>query len=460
MNGDTRALCMKPRRNGCANTSRGAGNQCNMTCKTHILTRYGDFALPFDQHRGLGYKGTILKDIDRYMQHDYAPALPELDPVSRAQSERCSAYIRDRIADAGGSISFAEFMHYALYAPNLGYYVAGAIKFGEAGDFVTAPEVSPVFGRVIARQAAHTLGQINGAKILEFGAGSGRLAVDLMAELIGLDALPQCYSIVEVSPDLRERQQALIAKELPAHASRFEWLDRMPGAHSGVIIANEVLDALPVERFVRRKSGVCQLRVTDEAGEFVFVEEPAPQILAAAVRDIEKEVGAEFPPNYVSEVSLSAPAWVSDMADTLEHGLALLFDYGVSRREYYAPDRDEGWLRCHFRHRAHSDALILAGVQDLTAWVDFSAVAAAASNRGLVVEGYVSQAQFLLGGGLHDEMQQFANLSPGSQLELSNQIKMLTLPGEMGENVKCMGLSRGDVPRIDTFSKADRTHTL
>jgi SAM-dependent MidA family methyltransferase len=265
---------------------------------------------------------------------------------------------------------------------------------------------------------------------------------------------------VEVSPDLRERQQALIELELPHLASRFEWLDRMPDAHRGVIVANELLDALPVERFMIREDGVHQLRVADEAGEFVFVEEAAPEVLDSAVRAIEEELGAGLPANYVSEVSLSAPGWTSDMADTLEQGVALLFDYGVSRREYYAPDRGEGWLRCHFRHRAHSDPLILVGVQDLTAWVDFSAIAAAAGERGLEIQGWVSQAQFLLAGGLHDEMQQFANLSHGSQLDLSNQIKMLTLPGEMGENVKCIGLSRGDMPRMDAFGGADRTHTL
>ena len=460
MDGNAGALRLQLLRNDGADAPRGTGNQGDAAVEIHILAHDGGFYLLFDQHRGLGYKEAILEDIDHHMQHDYAFALPDLDPVSKAQSERCAAYIRERISDAGGSISFAEFMHYALYAPALGYYVGGAAKFGEAGDFVTAPEVSPVFGRVIARQCAPVLGHIRSASILEFGAGSGRLGVDLMAALADLDSLPARYSIVEVSPDLRERQQALIERELPAYASRFEWLDRMPGSHTGAIVANELLDALPVERFICREQGVRQLRVADEAGEFVFVEEAAPEVLVAAVGAIEEELGAEFPPNYISEVSLSAPAWISDMADTLEHGVALLFDYGVSRREYYAPDRQEGWLRCHFRHRAHSDPLILVGVQDLTAWVDFSSVAAAASNRGLAVQGYASQAQFLLAGGLHEEMQQFANLSPGSQLDLSNRIKILTLPGEMGENVKCIGLSRGDVPQIDAFSAADRTHAL
>jgi SAM-dependent MidA family methyltransferase len=394
------------------------------------------------------------------MQHDYAFSLPQPDAVSAAHSERCADYIRSRIHDAGGSISFAEFMHYALYAPRLGYYSAGTRKFGDDGDFVTAPEISPLFGRVIARQCAGVLRNVPGGAILEFGAGSGRLALEVLRTLDELDALPAEYSIMEVSADLRERQQRLLRRELPGIADRISWLDRMPETQRGVVIANEVLDALPVERFMRRSGGVCQLRVGDEGGEFVFVDEPAPDILAAAVESIEKDIGERLPDNYVSEVSLAAPAWLRDVAQTLEHGMILLFDYGVSRREYYAPDRNEGWLRCHFRHRAHSDPLILTGIQDLTAWVDFSAIAEVAERGGLEILGYVSQSQFLLAGDIEAELQDFADMPIESQLQTAAQIKMLTLPGEMGENVKCLGLARGDIPRPAAFDSADRTHTL
>ena len=394
------------------------------------------------------------------MQHDYAFSLPQPDAVSAAHSERCADYIRSRIHDAGGSISFAEFMHYALYAPRLGYYSAGTRKFGDDGDFVTAPEISPLFGRVIARQCAGVLRNVPGGAILEFGAGSGRLALEVLRTLDELDALPAEYSIMEVSADLRERQQRLLRRELPGIADRISWLDRMPETQRGVVIANEVLDALPVERFMRRSGGVCQLRVGDEGGEFVFVDEPAPDILAAAVESIEKDIGERLPDNYVSEVSLAAPAWLRDVAQTLEHGMILLFDYGVSRREYYAPDRNEGWLRCHFRHRAHSDPLILTGIQDLTAWVDFSAIAEVAERGGLEILGYVSQSQFLLAGDIEAELQDFAEMPIESQLQTAAQIKMLTLPGEMGENVKCLGLARGDIPRPAAFDSADRTHTL
>jgi SAM-dependent MidA family methyltransferase len=394
------------------------------------------------------------------MQHDYAFSLPQPDAVSAAHSERCADYIRSRIHDAGGSISFAEFMHYALYAPRLGYYSAGTRKFGDDGDFVTAPEISPLFGRVIARQCAGVLRNVPGGAILEFGAGSGRLALEVLRTLDELDALPAEYSIMEVSADLRERQQRLLRRELPGIADRISWLDRMPETQRGVVIANEVLDALPVERFMRRSGGVCQLRVGDEGGEFVFVDEPAPDILAAAVESIEKDIGERLPDNYVSEVSLAAPAWLRDVAQMLEHGMILLFDYGVSRREYYAPDRNEGWLRCHFRHRAHSDPLILTGIQDLTAWVDFSAIAEVAERGGLEILGYVSQSQFLLAGDIEAELQDFADMPIESQLQTAAQIKMLTLPGEMGENVKCLGLARGDIPRPAAFDSADRTHTL
>jgi SAM-dependent MidA family methyltransferase len=394
------------------------------------------------------------------MQHEQGFTLPQPDPQSAEHSARCAAYIAERIRDSGGSISFAEFMHYALYAPGLGYYSAGTRKFGADGDFVTAPEISPVFGGVVARQCAGVLDHIGDGSVLEFGAGTGKLAVDVLRALSKLDVLPAEYRIIEVSADLRERQHRLLRDELPGFADRVVWLDHMPESHRGVIIANEVLDALPVERFLMKDGVVRQLRVTDELGEFVFVDEQAPEILTDAIGTVEKDIGTALPANYISEISLSTPGWIADMAGSLQSGVAFLFDYGVGRAEYYSGDRNEGWLRCHYRHRAHSDPLILPGIQDLTAWVDFSLVGAAAVENGLDLAGYVSLAQFLLGGGLDKEVGDIAELPLESQLELSKQIKILTLPGEMGENVKCIGLTRGDVPRPDAFGPADRTHTL
>ena len=394
------------------------------------------------------------------MQHDEGVALPIPDTASAEHSEHCAGYIRERIRDAGGSISFAEFMHYALYAPRLGYYSAGNRKFGARGDFVTAPEISGLFTRILGRQCAAVLQHLGNGSVLEFGAGSGRLAVDLLTVLARLGTPPREYRILEVSADLRERQHRLLREELGDRADCVVWLDRMPDSHRGVIIANEVLDALPVERFLKRDQRVLQLRVADEDGEFVFVDEAAPPMLIDAVDSIEEYVGTSLPDRYVSEVSLALPGFIADLAGALTQGVAFLFDYGAGRREYYSADRGEGWLRCHFRHRVHSDPLILAGIQDLSAWVDFTAVAAAAVKNGLDVTGYVSQAQFLISGGLDEELAGIAEMELESRIELAGEVKLLTLPGEMGENVKCIGLARGDVPRIAAFVSADRTHTL
>ena len=394
------------------------------------------------------------------MQHDDGFALPIPDKASVEHSERCASYIRERIRDSGGSISFAEFMHYALYAPGLGYYSAGTRKFGAGGDFITAPEISGLFARVLARQCVEVMRLVDDGSILEFGAGTGRLAVDILAALERLGTQPREYRILEVSADLRERQARLLQEALPDLADSVVWIDRMPESHRGVIIANEVLDALPVERFVKKGGQVLQLRVADEDGEFVFVDELAPDMLAVAVESIETLRGSALPDLYASEVSLAAPGFIADLAGTLRHGVAFLFDYGVGRREYYARDRGEGWLRCHFRHRVHSNPLILAGIQDLTAWVDFTAVAESAVANGLDVAGYVSQAQFLINSGLDQELAGMAEMPLESQLEISREVKLLTLPGEMGENVKCIGLTRGDMPPLAAFDSADRTHTL
>jgi len=394
------------------------------------------------------------------MQHRQGLSLPIPDAASAAHSARVAAYIRQRIIAAGGSISFAEYMQHALYAPRLGYYAAGSVKFGAAGDFVTAPEVSSVFGRVIARQSAEVLAQVEQGAVLEFGAGSGKLAADMLPALAEFGALPERYAILEVSADLRERQQRFLMREIPEHIDRCVWVDELPEEHQGVIIANEVLDALPVERFVQRHDGIRQLCVGIEQDEFILVERPAPAVLADSIALVEDELGHALPVGFVSDISLGVPGWIADVASALRHGVVFLADYGVSRHEYYAVDRSAGWLRCHFRHYAHDDPLILPGIQDLTAWVDFSAVASAAVENGLEVAGYVTQAQFLLGGGLDKEFEKFSELSPDAQIKLSGQVKLLTLPEEMGENFKCLGLSRGMAITPSAFGFADRTQHL
>ena len=395
------------------------------------------------------------------MHHPQTLALPEADAASLAHSDKVAAYIRERIAEAGGRISFAEYMHHCLYAPGLGYYAAGATKFGRTGDFVTAPEVSPVFGRLLAWQCADVLAQLDSPAILEIGAGSGRLAADIIETLAADGALPAGgYHILEVSPDLQQRQRELLEERVPGVVGSVTWLDAMPTNFMGVVVANELLDALPVERFIRREGGVRQVCVASEGKSFVLVERDAPANLVQAVEHIEDTLGATLAEGYASEVCLAVTPWIAELAACLERGVAFLLDYGVGRQAYYAPDRSGGWLRCHFRHHAHDDPLMLPGVQDLTSWVDFTTVAEAAVDNGLDIAGFTSQAQFLLGAGLDRVLADFAEMPTDAQLRLSAEIKLLTLPTEMGENFKCLGLMRGDLQPPAALERADRTATL
>lgn len=386
--------------------------------------------------------------------------LPEPDSASFEHSVQTGQHILAQIREAGGHISFAEFMQSALYAPGYGYYSAGATKFGAAGDFVTAPEISPLFARVLARQCAPIMAQIGEADILELGAGSGALAVDLLTGLAELGQLPRQYLILEVSPDLRERQEQKLRKAHPDLMPRIRWLDSLPEALEGIIVANEVADALPVERFRRSAKGLEQYTVVAEGESFAWQKVAAPAHLTAAVEHIETYLNRRLPDDYDSEVCLALPQWIKDIAASLKHGFIFLFDYGLPRHEYYAPDRSDGTLRCHYRHRAHSNPLIFPGIQDITAWVDFTAIAEAATDAGLSVDGFVSQAHFLMSGGLEQELAHMVDLDIKEQLELSRQVKILTLPGEMGETFKCIGLSRGKFATPSGFAFADRTHIL
>ena len=386
--------------------------------------------------------------------------LPKPDATSASHSRKVAAAIRVAIGAAGGSISFAEYMQHALYAPGLGYYSAGAAKFGAAGDFVTAPEISPLFGAVLAQQVACVFAQLGGGDLLEPGAGTGALAVSVLRKLRDLDALPGRYLILEVSPDLQERQEQRLRAEVPDLLSRVTWVAQLPQNFSGVVIANEVVDALPVERFRISAGKVLQARVSAEGPRFAWSYADAPAALQKAVTQIESELGVEFAEGYESEVSLSARHWLSDVADAVSTGFIFVIDYGLSRREYYAQERHEGWLRCHFRHHAHNDPLILPGIQDVTSWVDFSAIAEAACSSGMTVAGYLTQADLLLHGGLQEELADFSKLSMTEQIKLSAQVKLLTLPAEMGENFKCIVLARGDLSVPPALGMSDRMHRL
>lgn len=365
-----------------------------------------------------------------------------------------------RIRAAGGIIGFDEYMDLALYAPGLGYYSAGARKFGPAGDFVTAPELSPLFGQTLAGWCARVLQGLGGGELLEVGAGSGALAADLLAAWPDTVALPHRYLILEVSGDLRERQRATLAARVPAMLDRVQWLDTWPGPRTGVILANEVLDALPVRRFRRSGKSVEELGVGLCGEGFGWAERPASPELAAAVAAIEADLGAPLPGGYIGETCPLLPGFMGSLAGSLAEGAALFFDYGCSRREYYHPQQSSGRLACHYRHRAHADPFLYPGLQDITAWVDFSAAAHAAAAAGLAVAGYTTQASFLLAAGIEDR---FAAAMAGggrAALEAAQQARTLLLPGEMGETVKALLLARAGFVADHESGGRDLRHLL
>jgi SAM-dependent MidA family methyltransferase len=373
-----------------------------------------------------------------------APAgpLPPPDTLALKHSARLTEVIRAEMASAGGALPFDRFMELALYAPGLGYYVAGSHKLGAGGDFVTAPEVSSLFGRSLARQALQVLEAVGGGEILEFGAGSGRLARDLLEELGRLGRLPDRYLILEPSAQLRQRQRDLLQAELPDGLERVVWLDGLPHTLRGLALANEVLDAMPVHRFRIRDGAARELAATWGDGAFTETEREPAAPLAEAVRTLVAQ-GVVLDEGYVSEVNLRATPWVHTVAACLEAGAVLLIDYGYPRREYYRPERSMGTLMCHYRHRAHADPYRLVGLQDITAFVDFSAVAQAGVAAGLDLAGYTTQANFLLGCGLEEILAASDPLDLARHMRLVQGAKRLLLPGEMGERFQVLALARG-----------------
>ena len=384
---------------------------------------------------------------------------PQPGPDAVRHSTRVIAAIREAIEQAGGWISFEDYMDLALYAPGLGYYAAGAHKLGEAGDFITAPEVSSLFGRVLARQFGEVLEELGGGDILELGAGSGRLAVDVLRELETLESLPDHYRILEVSPDLRERQQERIEQELPHLVKRVQWLDMPPREHRGVIFGNEVLDALPVSRFRLDEGGIQEEGVSWKDERFTSVFRPADADYAASLRAALEDVEDPLPTPYTSEFSRRVPALVATLADSLSAGLMLFIDYGYGRREYYLNERDMGTLMCHYRHRAHTDPFAWPGLQDITAYVDFTQVAEAGTEHGLELMAYTTQAQFLLAGGL-EQLMMTDDIESVDHMKRAQEVQRLTLPGEMGDRFKVIGLSRGVDKVISGFGLRDLSGSL
>lgn len=383
--------------------------------------------------------------------------LPTPSPEAQAASRELSACIAATIRAAGGWISFADYMEMALYQPGLGYYAGGAQKFGLAGDFVTAPELTPLFGAALAQQVAQILRAVAPAPtcVLEVGAGSGRLAADVLSTLETLAALPARYEILELSGALRARQQQTLAEVVPHLVERVRWLETLPEKFSGCVIANELLDALPVHAVAWRETGLMERGVGIAGERFCWAEErPAQGALAAAMA----ELAVAAP--YESEIGLAARAWIAEWGRRLERGALLLIDYGLPRHELYHPLRRQGTLRCHYRQRQHDDPFQWPGLTDITADVDFSALAEAGDAAGLDVLGYTTQAHFLINCGL-GELYAARQAAGGAQaLRAASAIRLLMSPDEMGERCKVLALGRALATPLLGFARGDLSHRL
>jgi len=380
--------------------------------------------------------------------------LPTPSPEAAQHSAQLTEFIRRDIAKQGGWIPFARYMELALYAPGLGYYTAGAHKFGAAGDFVTAPELSPLFGRTLARQVLEIMAS-GAPHILELGAGSGKLAADMLGELERLGSLPDSYAILEVSADLRARQQALLRARLPHLIERVYWLDALPEKFSGAVVANEVLDALPAHLVHWRDSALTERGVAIGANGFVWQERAIDD---AALLHAAQQIAV--PDDYVGEICLAARGLVNSLASCLEQGALLFIDYGFGAREFYHPQRSSGTLMCHYRHHAHDDPFFLPGLQDITAHVNFTGIAECGIDAGLELLGYTSQALFLINCGITELMKDTSPENLRDYLPLSAQLQKLTSPAEMGELFKVMVLGRGMAEPLCGFARGDLTRTL
>ncbi|MBA3504893.1 MAG: SAM-dependent methyltransferase [Betaproteobacteria bacterium] len=362
----------------------------------------------------------------------------EPEPRAREHSARVVRAIRAEIERADGFVTFARYMQLALYAPALGYYVAGTRKFGASGDFVTAPELTPLFAQALAAQVEHILSASVEREILELGAGSGALAVDLLEALAARRARPARYRILEVSPELRERQRASIAQRAAAHLPRVEWLVELPAEIDGVVLLNEVLDAVPPHLIARRSDRWYERGVTWAGDRFAWSERP---LRDARLRTL---AAARFPDvgDFVSELNPAAESLVEELGRKLGAGSLIISDYGFPQHEFYHAQRSEGTLLGHYRHHVHADPFLWPGLSDLTAHVDFTAIAAAGERVGLNVTGYTSQAAFLLGCGILDRLHETGDPTSIAYLRAAAAVQILLSPAEMGELCKVLVLAR------------------
>ncbi|MDP2152150.1 MAG: SAM-dependent methyltransferase [Methylotenera sp.] len=385
-------------------------------------------------------------------------SLPIPNADAQAHSQQLALLIQDRISQHGGWLSFADFMQMALYTPSLGYYSGGAKKFGVGGDFVTAPEISPLFAQAVANQVARVLVETQG-DVLELGAGSGKLAVDLLLSLQSLNQLPSHYYILEVSAYLRQVQLETMQKNLPeALFERVVWLDTLPANFVGVMLGNEVLDAVPVHLIYKPASADLQVlyeRGVSFNGNFYLQDKP---LASGELFDLAN--AHELPDDYLTEISPAAIGLVSSLGSSLKHGVIMMVDYGFSAREYYHPQRNLGTLMCHYQHYAHVDPLIYVGLQDVTAHVDFTSVADAGERSGLELMGFCSQAQFLMNCGILEIMSQVSPHDMARYAPLAAAAQKLLSPAEMGDLFKVIALGKGLNQALIGFSSGDKSHTL
>jgi len=381
-------------------------------------------------------------------------SLPIPNAEAQAHSQQLAAQIQNQISQRDGWISFSDFMQMALYEPQLGYYSGGAKKFGHGGDFVTAPEISPLFAQTLANQAEQVLAATHGS-IMELGAGTGRLAADLLLALQNLNQLPEQYCIMEVSAHLRHVQRETLQAVLPAELmQRVVWLDTLPQNFSGMIVGNEVLDAIPVHLIHHTAQGLHERGVTFN-GDFSW------QDRRLSSGDLFEAADAlALPQEYLTELCPAAPGLIASLAHVLERGVIIMLDYGFSAREYYHPQRNLGTLMCHYQHYAHTEPLVYVGLQDITAHVDFTSIAHAGVNNGLALAGFCSQAQFLMNCGILDLMSDVSPHDMANYAPLAAAAQKLLSPAEMGDLFKVIAFSKQlDAPLLG-FSTGDKSHTL
>ncbi|WP_321846989.1 class I SAM-dependent methyltransferase [Paraburkholderia bannensis] len=395
-------------------------------------------------------------------------SLPVPEPIALAQSEALAATLRAEIAAAGGWLPFDRYMERTLYAPGLGYYSGGSRKFGlladDGSDFVTAPEMSPLFAATLARAVGEALAASGTRALMEFGAGTGRLAAGVMLALEALGVPFDSYSIVDLSGELRERQRDTIAQRAPHLLERVQWLDALPASFEGVVIGNEVLDAMPVRLFARKDAVWHERGVAVNADNaFVFSDRPA-----MSGRDADWAQGVpgsvlaaiDGSDDYVAETHEAALAFTRTVCAMLTRGAAFFIDYGFPESEYYHPQRVQGTLMCHYRHRAHDDPFLYPGLQDITAHVEFTGIAQAGVETGADLLGYTSQARFLMNAGITEVLGEIDVSDVARFIPAANAVQKLVSEAEMGELFKVIAFSRGIDSTIAAFARGDRSHTL